>query len=636
MTFELLTGASPFTIDGEKNNQQEISRRILKTEPPIPNYLNQEVRDFIARLLIKDPRRRLGGGPRDARELKEHPFFVRAPSPFSWSSLERRQITPPFVPQIAHELDTSNFSEEFTKMVAADSPAVIPPNFDKIFRGYSYVAPSVLFGDNIVSDEIFNQSIKPESNRPTASDVLAARFEESTFFQVYKLNPLETALGDGTFSVCRRCRHRQTKQEFAVKIVSRRVDCTREITLLRACQGHPNIVKLIDVYQDCAHTYIVMELLSGGELMAIPRIFTEEQASKIMKQVSSAIQFMHSRGIVHRDIKPENIVYAHTGDDSPVKLVDFGFTRQKQTCEQLLTPCFTLPYAAPEVLACQGYDESCDMWSLGAVMYSMLSGKSAFKTGSHDLATKIKIGEVNLDTDAWSRVLSTAGRAVLHGLLNADPIDRLTATGLVNNSWLAGTNINLELTKSASTSNERPGAFRLKNVEGAKLAQRRKFHKRSTSSSVSSSTSTTSSSPSSIALIRPSTSTSRTSSSPAQPNAFDFSEARVNEYLSSLSSSSDSNSPRIVIEQARDKKRLCENSVIRDNKRRKRNINTGIFKDGKTNEGPITRSKKRKLEKTNSDSSFESSDSIEKTVELKDHRKHKTGKRPGRQTAKDD
>lgn len=129
-----MTGASPFTVEGEKNSQQEISRRILKQEPPTPKQLSPEATDFISRLLVKDPRKRLGGGPRDATELKEHPYFTRAPSPFSWEALEKREIPPPFKPKIAYELDTSNFAEEFTSQLAADSPAVTPPNCDKMFR----------------------------------------------------------------------------------------------------------------------------------------------------------------------------------------------------------------------------------------------------------------------------------------------------------------------------------------------------------------------------------------------------------------------------------------------------------------------------------------------------------------------
>lgn len=82
----------------------------------MPNDFSPQVTNFISRLLVKDPRRRLGGGPRDAKELKEHAFFTDAAPAFTWEALERKQIEPPFVPQIRHELDTSNFSEEFTRM----------------------------------------------------------------------------------------------------------------------------------------------------------------------------------------------------------------------------------------------------------------------------------------------------------------------------------------------------------------------------------------------------------------------------------------------------------------------------------------------------------------------------------------
>ncbi|KAK0168690.1 hypothetical protein PV327_002466 [Microctonus hyperodae] len=646
LTYELLTGASPFTVDGEKNSQQEISRRILKTEPPIPTHFSPLVRHFIERLLVKDPRQRLGGGPRDAKELKEHPFFKRAPPPFSWDALEKRQLPPPFVPRITHELDTSNFSDEFTKMVVADSPSVVPPNYDKIFRGYSYVSPSVLFTDNVVSNEILMEGTCEinSSRRPSLSDILAARFDESIFFQIYEVDPRAEVLGDGSFSICQRCRHRQTKQEYAVKIVSRRVDCSREINLLRACQGHENIVKLVEVYQDRAHTYIVMELLSGGELLRSSSIFTEERAAKVMRQLASAVHFMHSRGIVHRDLKPENLVYGQADDDTTVKIVDFGFARLKRSCEPLHTPCFTLPYAAPEVLARQGYDESCDLWSLGAILYSMLCGKQSYKPGSPDLASRIKAGEIDFNDKSWSHI-SAEGQSVIKGLLAANPNERLTASDLIHHPWITGSSAMMEYLKTvpishlASGSTERVGVFRLKDVNGAKLAQRRKLHKRSTSSSVSSSVSTTPSSPSSIRQLRaPSATTSvTTSASPAQPNAFDFSEDRVNEYLSSLSSSSDSNSPHLSHHdhhynhghREKKKKEEFEIEVVKV-KRQKRDDRETEGNNCEGSNGPITRSRKRKLEQAtsdSSDSSLESTD-IKLMHESNVYRKQKSEKRP--------
>ncbi|XP_014609105.1 PREDICTED: ribosomal protein S6 kinase alpha-5 isoform X1 [Polistes canadensis] len=675
LTYELLTGASPFTVEGEKNTQQEISRRILKTEPPIPSHLNPTVRNFISRLLVKDPRQRLGGGPRDAKELKEHPFFRRAPPPFSWDALEKKQITPPFVPRITHELDTSNFSDEFTKMVAADSPAVVPPNHDKIFRGYSYVAPSILFSENVVSRDIFFEETKEassDSQRSSTSDVLAMRLEGSTFFQAYELD-LREPLGDGSFSVCRKCRHKKTAQEFAVKIVSRRMDSGSEASLLRSCQGHPNVVKLFEVHQDRAHTYLVMELLSGGELLSRPRPFTEQQASRIMRQLASAVRFMHSRGVVHRDLKPENIIFVHEGKDSPVKIVDFGFARLKRSCEPLLTPCFTLPYAAPEVIAKQGYDQSCDLWSLGAIMCCILSESLPFRTNSPDLASRIQSGEINFDADSWCHI-SPLAKQVAKGLLMVDPNKRLTATALVNHPWLlestssttANPNVSDANTTTVTTNTthtttccpptssaqDKLEGFRLREVDGAKLAQRRKLHKRSTSSSVSSSASTTSSTLS--VPVRPSSTSTNvaTSASPARPIAFDFGEDKVNEYLSSLSSSSESNSPKINNDRHQEGKSKRRKRDMTDDdpyqqgssktKRHKRNHDLdgesyqSSNSSSSSRSGPVTRSRKRKLEQnvSNSDSSMESygfsSGTDKKEVNI--HRKQKAGKRPKRFT----
>lgn len=328
MTYELLTGASPFTVEGEKNTQQEISRRILKSHPPIPDHLSIEVQDFIRRTLVKDPRKRLGGGSEDSLEIKSHPFFKS----INWDDLAQKKVVAPFVPKITGELDVSNFAEEFTSMIPADSPAVTPPNDEKIFKGYSYVAPSILFTENVISDDIFLCDITNQQNRLTCNNVssnisnsskdlmdknvdnkdfshlLASKFKNSHFFQNYDLKVNEGILGDGSFSVCRKCINKKTGIEYAVKIVSRKIDSSREIQLLRACQGHSNIVNLIEVYQDEIHTYIVLELLKGGELLDRIRQnkrFTEIEAGHIFRGLTSAVAFMHSRGIVHRDLKPE-------------------------------------------------------------------------------------------------------------------------------------------------------------------------------------------------------------------------------------------------------------------------------------------------------------------------------------------
>lgn len=130
LTFELLTGSSPFSSE-EPATQTEISKKITNTEAVIPDHLSREAKDFIRKLLVKDPRRRLGGGSADASELKSHDFFRS----INWRQLAEKKISAPFRPVIEDELDTNNFSDEFTRQTPVDSPASAPPNSERLFRG---------------------------------------------------------------------------------------------------------------------------------------------------------------------------------------------------------------------------------------------------------------------------------------------------------------------------------------------------------------------------------------------------------------------------------------------------------------------------------------------------------------------
>jgi ribosomal protein S6 kinase alpha-5 len=522
LTYELLTGASPFTAEGEKNSQSDISKRILKTNPPMPKEFSPQVRDFITKLIMKDPVKRLGY--RGAKEVMAHPFF----RDINWDKLAQKAIPAPFVPMIRNEMDTSNFSEEFTSMMPQDSPAVVPLDGEKIFKGYSYVAPSILFSENQLTAEFLKPSLE---NRPEDMHIcLASQFKNSPFFQNYVINLQESILGDGTFSICRKCRHKQTGKEFAVKIISRRIDCAQEVKLLRLCQGHPNIVKLHDVFHDELHTYIVLELLKGGELLQRIRKkkkgFTEPEASSIMRKLVSAVHFMHCRGVVHRDLKPENLLYQDGTDNADIKIVDFGFARIKPEKGGLTTPCFTLHYAAPEVLkrvvAKEGvYDESCDLWSLGVVLYTMLSGQVPFRGSSRDYSAatimeRIRGGEFSMSGDAWDGV-SDQAKKIIKGLLTVDCSQRLTMQDLRSSEWLQGSNSQvfsltplvtpnvLSLNPSSVTSvrsqinfamdafhkAHREG-FRLQDVTKAPLAKRRKLKKSSEDARSSSSDSSAS------------------------------------------------------------------------------------------------------------------------------------------------
>ena len=298
LTYELLTGASPFTVEGEKNIPSDISKRILKSQPPMPRFFSKHAKDFILKLLNKTPSKRLGAN--GTNEVKSHLFFEG----IKWDDLLKKKIPAPFKPNICNELDTTNFADEFTKQVPTDSPALVPSsvNGENLFRGYSYVAPSIIYSANAISDS-FNQNVNGDNNNSYGSfntNSINAWLKNSAFNQLYEID-FTSNLGEGSFSVCKKCRNRKTGEYHAVKILSRRkYDATNEVKYLSKCQGHENIVKLYDVLQDDLHTYLIMELLTGGELFERIRQkvhFTEREASIIMKSLLSAIQYMHSQGI---------------------------------------------------------------------------------------------------------------------------------------------------------------------------------------------------------------------------------------------------------------------------------------------------------------------------------------------------
>lgn len=479
------------------------------------------------------------------------------------------------------ELDVSNFSEEFTGMPATDSPAVVPPNYDKIFKGYSYVAPSILFSKNVISSDL----LKSVGGKDDTAALVKCRNDDSAFFQSYDLDLDEKILGDGSFSVCRRCVQKSTGKEYAVKIVSRKTDCTQEINLLRACQGHPNVVRSHEVIIDEGHTYLVLELLKGGELLDRIRKktkFTESEASDILRKLVSAVSFMHSRGVVHRDLKPENLLFTTDEDGAELKVVDFGFARLKQEKEPLHTPCFTLHYAAPEVLNGdpEGYDENCDLWSLGVILYTMLCGRAPFHARSRDdnasaVMARIKGGEFSFSSIAWEGV-SEEAKAVVRGLLTVNPNQRLRMADLRNNPWVQGSQNflqtplmtpdvlcssdsaekGLQTTFSAFHKAQREG-FRLQDVLSAKLAQRRRLKKSSSDNNSSSSSFTSEGSVKSDPSTPPVTTKTKPSSDlktetdsakstktgsnqlpGRKDNLFSFGDAKVTEYLRNMSSSS--------------------------------------------------------------------------------------------------
>ena len=195
------------------------------------------------------------------------------------------------------------------------------------------------------------------------------------------------------------------------------------------------------------HLYIVLELLTGGELF--DRIvqkgrFTEQQAANITKQLGSALKYLHSIRIVHRDLKPENIIYKTKADDALIKITDFGLGRdmgqdpKEPTYRKTLnTACGTPGYVAPEILKAHPYDEYVDLWSCGVILYIMLCGYPPFTGGRNQkrLYRRIKRGEYSFASPAWDNI-SPLAKDCVKKLLTVDPQNRMSAAKLVDHLWM--------------------------------------------------------------------------------------------------------------------------------------------------------------------------------------------------------
>ncbi|XP_067244338.1 MAP kinase-activated protein kinase 2 isoform X2 [Chanodichthys erythropterus] len=223
----------------------------------------------------------------------------------------------------------------------------------------------------------------------------------------------------------------------------------REVEMHWRASSCTHIVRIVDVYENLYQNrkclLIVMECMDGGELFSRiqdrgDQAFTEREASDIMKSIGEAIQYLHAINIAHRDVKPENLLYTSKRPNALLKLTDFGFAKETTTHNSLGTPCYTPYYVAPEVLGPEKYDKSCDMWSLGVIMYILLCGYPPFYS-NHGLAIspgmkkRIRMGQYEFPNPEWSDV-SEEAKQLIRTLLKTEPTQRMTITEFMNHPWI--------------------------------------------------------------------------------------------------------------------------------------------------------------------------------------------------------
>jgi len=207
--------------------------------------------------------------------------------------------------------------------------------------------------------------------------------------------------------------------------------------------NHTNCVQLYEMFETSKKIYMVMELLTGGELfdrIVAKGSYSEREASDLIKDITSAIQYLHSIGIVHRDLKPENLIYLNQRADSPIKITDFGLAkfRSGPKLEAMTTACGTPGYVAPEVLKNEPYGKAVDMWSLGVILYILLCGFPPFyHESTAALYKQIKKGEYDFPDPYWTDI-SDSAKDLVKKLLCVDSKKRLTAKQVLDHPWIAG------------------------------------------------------------------------------------------------------------------------------------------------------------------------------------------------------
>ncbi|XP_016656502.2 calcium/calmodulin-dependent protein kinase type 1 isoform X2 [Acyrthosiphon pisum] len=253
-------------------------------------------------------------------------------------------------------------------------------------------------------------------------------------------------LGTGAFSEVRLAVSKERPNEmYAVKIIDKKAlkgkedSLDNEIKVLRRLT-HPNIVQLLETFEDKSKVYLIMELVTGGELF--DRIvqkgsYTEKDAAHLIRQVLGAVDYMHEQGVVHRDLKPENLLYYSTDDDSKIMISDFGLSKIEDS-GVMATACGTPGYVAPEVLAQKPYGKAVDVWSIGVISYILLCGYPPFyDENDANLFAQILKGEFEFDSPYWDDI-SDSAKNFIRQLMCVDADKRYTCREALAHPWISG------------------------------------------------------------------------------------------------------------------------------------------------------------------------------------------------------
>jgi calcium-dependent protein kinase len=278
--------------------------------------------------------------------------------------------------------------------------------------------------------------LKPETIIKIDRSMMIQGYDTDPFLRYQQI----MELGEGSYGKVYKVFDKIGKTYRALKVIKKSTTSKadeekmlKEIDILKMLD-HPNIVKIFEFYNTKSRYYIITELLSGGELfnkISNKKNLEEPVALHVMKQILCAVNYCHGKKVIHGDLKPENILLEDDEKFFNVKIIDFGTSVMFKDKEWLEKQIGTPYYVAPEILE-NNYNEKCDIWSCGVIMYILLSGSPPFKgTCPKEIFKSVKSGIFNFKHERWNNV-SKGAKDLITKLLEFDINKRYTAEEALN------------------------------------------------------------------------------------------------------------------------------------------------------------------------------------------------------------
>ena len=313
-------------------------------------------------------------------------------------------------------------------------------NETEIIDDIEYYSFEIYFNNKSKSRKYYTQSQKINKEFVDSIKKAVGYLKFSDYYE------MKQVIGKGKFGVVNLGIHKKTGKQVAIKIINKENLKTNEdkelvkieIGILKLCH-HPNIVKLLDHLENMDYIYIIMEYIEGGTLGQYFKKkhfnFSERQATNIMYQIANGIKYLHKYGIVHRDLKPDNIMITQQNEYGVIKIMDFGLSKIVSPQEKMTDGYGTLSYVSPEILLRSPYNKEVDIWSMGVILFYMLSGRLPFRgTKEQEVAEKIVYDDLEFDEDDWE-TRSQKVKDLIVSCLEKKTEDRISIDEFINHPW---------------------------------------------------------------------------------------------------------------------------------------------------------------------------------------------------------